>query len=170
MKEIIKNEFNINETEVTDNTTKAKLLYINSNNEILLAHSRNDYEFPGGTQEIGEDILDTVKREIMEETGIDISNKEIKEFVRTISYYKDWPEVNRNKKIVINYFILYCDDLPDLSKIKLTDDEKSNSFKISFISMNEVFKVINDNIIKYGDTRGIGRDMLEILEVYKNLS
>ena len=48
MKEIIRNESNLKEIDVTEVVKRVKLLIINSNNEILLGYSHSDYQFPGG--------------------------------------------------------------------------------------------------------------------------
>ncbi len=53
-------------------------IVINENNEILLAkNNRRGWEFPGGIVEVGENVIDGLKREIMEETGIDVSVGEL---------------------------------------------------------------------------------------------
>ena len=48
MKEIITNKYNLKEEEMTEVVKRVKILIINSNNEILLGYSHNDYQFPGG--------------------------------------------------------------------------------------------------------------------------
>jgi 8-oxo-dGTP pyrophosphatase MutT (NUDIX family) len=53
----------------------ASAIVVNDTNEILL-HRRSDNELwalPGGTMELGEGILDTVVREVKEETGLDVT-------------------------------------------------------------------------------------------------
>jgi len=70
MEHIIINNHNLTEEEITDKIKKVKILLINSNSDILLGYSHNDYQFPGGTHEEGEELIDTVNREIEEETGM----------------------------------------------------------------------------------------------------
>ncbi len=53
-------------------------IVINDNNDILLVKShQRGWEFPGGQVEVGENVIDAVKREIMEEAGIDIEVGEV---------------------------------------------------------------------------------------------
>lgn len=45
---------------------------INEKNEILMIKNlRRGWEFPGGQVEVGENVINAVKREILEETGIE---------------------------------------------------------------------------------------------------
>ena len=48
-------------------------IVINQNGEILLVKThRHGWVFPGGQVEVGENVIDAVKREVMEESGIEI--------------------------------------------------------------------------------------------------
>ena len=117
MKKIINNQYNLKESDVTETVKRVKVLLINSNNEILLGYSHNDYQFPGGHVEMGENLLQTVKREIMEETGIVLNNLDINPFAKMISYYKDWPKKGKNRKIEIYYYELKTDEIAQIQNI-----------------------------------------------------
>ena len=53
-------------------------IVLNENDEILLVNNpRRGWEFPGGQIENGENVIDAVKREIMEETGVEIDVGEL---------------------------------------------------------------------------------------------
>ena len=69
-----------------DNTERVMPLHIiaaagivvNDKNEILMIkNNRRGWEFPGGQVEVGENVIDAVKREILEETGIDVEVGEL---------------------------------------------------------------------------------------------
>ena len=53
-------------------------IVINEHQEILMVKTYNaGWVFPGGQVEVGENVIDAVKREIMEETGIDVEVGEV---------------------------------------------------------------------------------------------
>lgn len=169
MKKIIYNNYNLKEEEMTDFTRKVKILLVNSKNELLLGYSKNEYQFPGGTQEEGERLGDTIKREILEETGIELKNLDIEPFVVSFGYYKDWPSIGRNKKVEIYYYEVKTDEKPNLNKINLTDSEKNGNFELRYVSLNDVENVLQNNTNKYGDSHGIAREMINLLKVYRDI-
>lgn len=51
---------------------------ISDKDEVLMVKTYNaGWVFPGGQVEVGENVIDAVKREIMEETGIDVDVGEV---------------------------------------------------------------------------------------------
>lgn len=53
-------------------------IVINENDEVLMVKTYNaGWVFPGGQVEVGENVIDAVKREIREEAGIDIDVGEV---------------------------------------------------------------------------------------------
>lgn len=53
-------------------------IVINENQEILMVKTYNaGWVFPGGQVEVGENVIDAVKREIMEEAGVDVEVGEV---------------------------------------------------------------------------------------------
>ena len=53
-------------------------IVINESNEVLLVKTYNaGWVFPGGQVEVGENVIDAVKREIMEEAGVDVEVGEV---------------------------------------------------------------------------------------------
>lgn len=53
-------------------------IVLNENGEILMVKNhRRGWEFPGGIVEVGENVIDAVKREVMEETGVEIDVGEV---------------------------------------------------------------------------------------------
>ncbi len=70
---------------------------INEKDEILMVKTHNhDWVFPGGQVEVGENVIDALKREIMEEAGVDI---EVGEVFCIASNTKKYPGYNGVKEI-----------------------------------------------------------------------
>ena len=56
MREIIINDDNLTDDDISEVVVRVKGLMINSKGKILLAHNNNTYQFPGGHLEEGEDL------------------------------------------------------------------------------------------------------------------
>lgn len=169
MKQIITNEHNLTELDMTEVVKRVKVLIINSNNEVLLGYSHNDYQFPGGHVEEGETLIQTVNREILEETGMNLNLSDIKPFACAIGYYKDWPIERKNRKIEIYYYEVRTDEKPNLENTEYTENERDGNFELKYISLENIERILKENAEKYGDKRGIAKEMIGLFRVYKNL-
>ena len=107
MREIIINDNNLKDEDISEKVIRVKGLMINSKGKILLAHNNNTYQFPGGHLEENENMDDCIVREIKEETGIDL--EVIEEPFLCIKTY-DNNYYNTGRKVLdflqINYLIL----------------------------------------------------------------
>ena len=108
---------------------------INGNDEILMVKTYNaGWVFPGGQVEVGENVIDAVKREIMEEAGIDI---EVGEVFCISSNTGKYPGYNGVKevptKIMLDFICKAKGGIPRPS------DENSES---AFFPKEEVLKLI----------------------------
>ena len=166
MKKITKNSNNLKDEEINEVVKRVKILLINSKNEVLLGYSHNTYQFPGGHVDDGESLIQTVNREIQEETGMILNVKNIKPFACAIGYYKDWPKEGTNRKTEIYYYEVKTNDKPNLDNTKYTDSEKEGKFELRYISLADVVQKLNNNIKQYGDNKGIAKEMLELFEIY----
>lgn len=169
MKEIIINRDNLKDSDMTEIVKRVKILLINSNNEILLGYSHNEYQFPGGHVENSENLIDTVKREILEETGIDLNESIPEPFACNFGYYKDWPEEGKNRKIEIYYYEIKTDEKPNLEKTKYTDSEKNGNFELKYVNLDNAEEELQSNVNKYGDPHSIAKEMIDLFKVYKEL-
>ena len=167
MKRIITNINNLKEEDITDLMTKVKILLINSQNEIILGYSHNEYQFPGGTREPNEELINTVNREIEEETGMTLSISALEPFACSIGYYKDWPTEGRNKKVEIYYYEVKTDEMPNLENTKYTEHEREGIFELRYIQLDNVEEELKKNANEFGDPHGITKEMLNLFELYK---
>lgn len=170
MKEIITNNYNLKEEDMTEIVKRVKILLRNSNDEILLGYSHNNYQFPGGHVEDGEELIETVNREIKEETGMELNVVDVVPFAKAIGYYKDWPEEGKNRKIEIYYYEVKTNQKTNLENTNYTENEKDGNFELRYIPLNSIEEELENNAKTYGDKRGIAREMLELFSIYKSFS
>ena len=113
MKQLITNKYNLTDSDMTEVVKRVKVLLVNSNNDVLLGYSHNNYQFPGGHVEENETLVQAVNREVLEETGIELNITNIEPFACAIGYYKDWPAEGKNRKIEIYYYEVNADEYGD---------------------------------------------------------
>ena len=88
----------LNDEDITEVVIRTKALIINNKN-IILGNENNIYQFPGGHLEENETFEECLKREVLEETGIEIDDDEIKiPFMKVTYLNKDWPAIGNNRK------------------------------------------------------------------------
>ena len=105
MKEIIYNNDNLDLSDVTSISVRIKVLLIN-NNKLIIGNEEGCYMFIGGHKEDNEDLIDTLKREVEEETGIKLDEEIItKPFLKIMYLNKDYPNIGENRESDI-YFML----------------------------------------------------------------
>ena len=167
MKQLITNNYNLTDSDMTEVVKRVKVLLVNSNNDVLLGYSHNNYQFPGGHVEENETLVQAVNREILEETGIELNITNIEPFACAIGYYKDWPAEGKNRKIEIYYYEVKTDEKPNLENTDYTENEKDGNFELRYIPLLNVENVLRTNAEEYGDKKGIAREMIDLFWVYK---
>lgn len=103
---------------------------------------RDHYETPGGGVEKGENLIDTLKREMSEETGYTIKN--IQEIGKISIEY-----ALLNRVDVENYF--YC-EIDEKHETHLLDYEKKLSFDLTWFTIDEAIEMY-----KYKNTIACGK-------------
>lgn len=167
MKQLITNKYNLTDSDMTEVVKRVKVLLVNSNNDVLLGYSHNNYQFPGGHVEENETLVQAVNREVLEETGIELNITNIEPFACAIGYYKDWPAGGKNRKIEIYYYEVKTDEKPNLENTEYTENEKDGNFELRYIPLLDVENVLKTNAEEYGDKKGIAREMIDLFGVYK---
>ena len=167
MKQLITNNYNLTDSDMTEVVKRVKVLLVNSNNDVLLGYSYNNYQFPGGHVEENETLVQAVNREILEETGIELNITNIEPFACAIGYYKDWPAEGKNRKIEIYYYEVKTDEKPNLENTEYTENEKNGNFELRYIPLSDVENVLKTNAEEYGDENGIAREMIDLFGIYK---
>jgi len=170
MKEILYNYDNLLKEDITETIIRVKILLINKKNEIMLGYCDNIYQFPGGHLEEGESFLNCIKREVLEETGIELDveldNKKTMPFFKISYFNKDYPSKEINRSSDVYYYYLRTDKQPNLRKLNLTENEKSGNFEVKQISINNIEKILIENIPRNPKNKIIALEMLEVIKEF----
>ena len=165
MKEIIYNDSNLKEEEIYEWVKRAKVLVVNSNDEILIAHTNDSYYFLGGHVENDESDYECLVREIKEEAGIDYEPM-INEPLVSIKYLlKDYPEMGINKGYISNYYVIYDDLVPNTRNLDLTEGEKAGNFRMVYIHRDRIL----EEVIPYLEIckrKNVVRDTIDVLKYF----
>lgn len=166
MKEIIYNNDNINLSDVTSISVRIKVLLIN-NGKLLIGNEDGCFMFIGGHKEDNEKLIDTLKREVKEETGIELDNEVINDpFLKIIYLNKDYPNKGENRESDIYYYAVETIKLPNLENVNYTESEINKHFELINIDLNKAIDIIKENIPNHKDNEIISKDMIIALEEY----
>lgn len=166
MHEIIYNHNDLSENDIDSSVIRTKALIINSKNEILLGYSYHTYQFPGGHLKEGENILECLQREIEEETGIFISG-ELNPFLKRVEYHVNYLNTDRNKKIIIYYYLIYTNEQPQLDATHLDEQEQAGDFKLLYVPLEKVDDLLQKSIPDNPINEIIVREMQDVLKYYR---
>lgn len=113
-------------------TIGAWLLVINENNEVLmqLRSDFNSWDFPGGTMELGETIEDVARRELKEETNLELDELKIIDVFSGKDTYRKYP--NGDELYVVS---VLCEIRKFHGNLKINDNE---SKILKWFSINEI--------------------------------
>ena len=167
MKEILHNDNNLKESDINKLVCRAKVLIINSNDEILLAYSDNNYQFPGGHLEENETFDECVVRELEEETGIVLPFENRNPFLSITYLNKDYPNIGQNSKSIANYYAVKTDLKPNLDKVTLTEREKDGNFELKYIHKDKIISEL-ENSLEHCHRKNVVLDTLEAIKEYLN--
>jgi len=136
-------------------------LFVFNENKQVLMQLRTDYNqwgFPGGSMELGESFEETAKRELKEETNLDIIGCKLIRVLSGKDTYREYPNGDKLYDITAIFVITSYE-----GNLKINDDE---SKKLSWFSIDNIPQNITDHtrnyLEKYGDI------LREALSVYEN--
>lgn len=150
MKEIIINEKNLTANDIDKRTIKSRVFIINDQEEVIIAHYADLYLLPGGKVGKNETPLNCLKREVKEETGIDlIVNDENLLFL--IKYFiKDYPprkekDEKYNRLIETYYYLVKDNSEIKKHKLNLTKSELKKGFSLKRVKLKELADLITNH-------------------------
>ena len=144
-------------------------IILDQNGKVTMIYSEkyHFYKFPGGGIEGDETHLETLEREIKEETGMILKPESVREFgevLRTQKMQKD------GKNVVLvqyNYYYL-CETENEIGTQSLDDGEKEAEFVLKFVPIDEAIRVNNNFQGETTEKYAVEREN-RILELVKNL-
>ncbi len=107
------------------------------NNKILISPQYDGYDFPGGTAKKGETHIDTLVREVKEETGY------LVEPIELLNVYTSYFHHQKKNKDYQSYLIYYSVKIIDgeISCDGFDEDEKEYAKKAKWINIDELKKM-----------------------------
>ena len=142
-----------------------------------MGYSDKTYQFPGGHLEDNESLIQGLKREIKEETGIILDNDNYKPFVKITYYNKNYRNTNKNRENIIYYYEIRTDSEPDINNTNLDINEIKGNYIVKKIQLDKVSDVLINSILDNEINKIIVEEMLLVLKernkknkkLYKNL-
>lgn len=165
MKKIIYNEDNLKYEQINNIVKRAKVIFVNSKDEILLAYSHKNYYFVGGHVEKNETDKECLIREVHEETGVLLSDIELNLFFSVEYLCKDYPLENQNTNYITNYYVLNMDLIPNIKKCSLTNDEEEGQFELKWIAKEDIVEMLN-NALRECTKKNVVRDTISVIKEY----
>lgn len=137
---------------------------IRRDNKYLVIYSKyGDYNFPGGGMEKGESRMDTLKREVKEETGYNIIEESVVEAY--ITYEKRKGKTEDFLEMTSYYY--FCDVEDVTGERELDDYEVEYEYKVKWMELEEII-ARNDKITDYENIPWIVRENIVMKELVKN--
>lgn len=126
---------------------KVRAVIVNADGKYAISSESGKCIFPGGKVENNEKFLTAIKRELLEEMGINFSDHELLEKFILETIYDDYYDYRvkdyRARCTITTYFYGETKQDIDTSRMSLTKDEINEGFKISFVSKEDLVKMIN---------------------------
>lgn len=139
---------------------------IQKDNKYLIIYSKyGDYKFPGGGQKSGETLIDTLLREVKEETGYQVIKESIRDCIKTLERRKGDPE----DLLEMESYYYYCNVDSKIGARNLDDYEKEYDYQVKWMTLEEIISM-NESIDNYDKIPWIKREtavMKELLTLNK---
>lgn len=153
--------------EIERFVTRVKILIINDLDQLLLCKINGTYFFVGGHVEEGETLPETLKRELLEETGIDL---EVYDTIEPFLVYKYYNKNHYGTGVrclsTINYCIVKTNELFNIDNRRLDEKESKKDFLLEYISFDVVEEKLM-NSISTPEQENLVKEMIEVISCFK---
>jgi 8-oxo-dGTP pyrophosphatase MutT (NUDIX family) len=168
MQEIIINKDRLKDSDVTDVIEKSRIVLRNEENEFILVRFGRVYFLPGGKIENEETPVDTIKREVMEETNINVLLDDIEPFVLVKHYLKDY-ELNDGtvvNRLINTYYFTGFTTKDNIEYFNLTTEEKHDQLRAFFINMEEAKELLHEYNKENPKATYLAKETTRVLNLY----
>lgn len=168
MKEIVINKNRLRDNEVTDVIDKSRIVLRNDDNEIILVRFGRVYFLPGGKVEPGESPVDTIKREVMEETNINVLLDDIEPIIKVKHYLRDYELSDGTivNRLINTYYFTGFTTKDDIEYFNLTAEEKHDNLRAFFITMEEAKELLHEYNKENPKATYLAKETMRVLSAY----
>lgn len=172
MKEIVINKGKLKPEEITEVLDKARIVLRNSTGEFVLSHFERVYFLPGGKIEVDETPSETIKRELKEETNIDILLDDIEPFALVKNYLRDYQSIDGTivNRLVNTYYFTGFTSKDDIEYFNLTIPEKRDDLRAFYIDMEEARELLKEYNKENPKATYLALETLKILDEYEQMN
>lgn len=124
--------------------------------------SEGEYKIPGGGPERGEDFLQTLMRELHEETGLHVIHSSIVELGEITEIRRDLFE--KSRKYICHSLFYFCKVEEKQDALTLTESEKQRGYHLEWARPEEIIRVNQ----QFSDMPWIVRDTAFIQMIAEN--
>ena len=167
MEKILINDGELSPSEIDGVEIRVKAFIINSDNELLIIHNNNTYQLPGGHKEKSETLEESLKREIYEETGIEVDVPK-EAFMLITEFNKNFLNTGKNICNKIYYYEVITDELPHFDKLNLTELESRTDVKINYVKLDRIEQFIEESKNNNMINDLIACELAKAIKTYKN--
>lgn len=155
----------VNNGSIFNRTAARGIIY--KDGKYLLIHSKyGDHKFPGGGMKTGETIVQTLIREVKEETGYLVNEKSILEGFIVHERRKGYPD----DLMIMKSFYFYCEVNENANDRNLDDYEEGYNYQVSWMTLEEAISK-NESVQNYENIPWIEREtmVMKRLSIVENI-
>ena len=105
---------------------------------------KGEYKIPGGGMDEGENLVQTLAREVLEETGLVIKPETMKELGEILEIRKDI--FDDNTKFVNHSYHYSCEVEDEVLETSMTESEKEKGFQLAWADIDTIIET-NEKIL-----------------------